>query len=126
MTPTSEPKQISLVEKMKPYVQQWHIDMEKSEQKQHLIDIMKDDEELGMHEETVEEAAQSYAKTVSENHTSHMLGFLNGAKWAQERSYSEKELLNILQHRDAHMNNYHKLYGGFQTPKEWLEKFKKK
>ena len=37
-------------------------------------------------ETTLEEAGVAYAKTVNENHTSHMLGFHNGAKWQQERS----------------------------------------
>ena len=36
-------------------------------------------------ETTLEEAGVAYAKTVNQNHTSHMLGFSNGAKWEQER-----------------------------------------
>ena len=44
-------------------------------------------------QETLEEAGVAYAKTVNENHTSHMLGFHNGAKWQQERSYSEEEMI---------------------------------
>ena len=35
--------------------------------------------------ETLEEAGVAYAKTVNQNHTSHMLGFYNGAKWQQEQ-----------------------------------------
>lgn len=104
------------------------IKQERLSTKLHIGEVVDESypESFRKQQETVEEAAQSYAKIVNQNHTSHMLGFLNGAKWAQEKSYSEKELLNILQHRDAHMNNYHKLWSGFQTPKEWLEHFKNK
>jgi len=45
--------------------------------------------------ETVEEAGVSYSKTVQENHTSHMLGFINGAKWEKEQDknkYSEEDM----------------------------------
>jgi hypothetical protein len=46
-------------------------------------------------QETIEEAGVAYAKTVNENHTSHMLGFYNGAKWQQERMYSEEDMINF-------------------------------
>jgi len=46
-------------------------------------------------QETLEEAGVVYAKTVNENHTSHMLGFHNGAKWQQERMYSEEDMINF-------------------------------
>jgi nickel-dependent lactate racemase len=48
-----------------------------------------------MNKETLEEAGVAYAKTVNENHTSHMLGFHNGAKWQRNQEpnkYSEEEL----------------------------------
>ena len=45
--------------------------------------------------ETLEEAGVAYAKTVNQNHTSHMLGFHNGSKWQQERSYNEDDI-NIM------------------------------
>jgi hypothetical protein len=48
-----------------------------------------------MNKETLEEAGVAYAKTVNENHTSHMLGFHNGAKWHQEQNkdiYSEADM----------------------------------
>jgi hypothetical protein len=94
----------------------------KNGQKQHLIDIMKDDEELGMYEEeTAEEAAQSYAKTVSQNHTSHMLGFLNGAKWAQENRYSEEEVLRIITSFKDYLS-----FGDEVDEIKWFEQFKNK
>lgn len=46
-------------------------------------------------QETLEEAGVAYAKTVNENHTSHMLGFHNGAKWQREQDknkYGEEQL----------------------------------
>jgi hypothetical protein len=46
-------------------------------------------------QETIEEAGVAYAKTVNENHTSHMLGFHNGAKWQREQDknkYGEEQL----------------------------------
>jgi hypothetical protein len=46
-------------------------------------------------QETIEEAGVAYSKTVNENHTSHMLGFYNGAKWQQEKMYSEEEMINF-------------------------------
>jgi hypothetical protein len=46
-------------------------------------------------QETLEEAGVAYSKTVNENHTSHMLGFYNGAKWQQEKMYSEEEMINF-------------------------------
>ena len=40
-------------------------------------------------ETTLEEAGVAYAKTVKENHTSHMLGFHNGAKWQEQQTIEE-------------------------------------
>ena len=74
-----------------------------------------------LRQETIEEIAEKYSKNKLSK-----LGFINGYKLAQERGYSVEEVLIILQHRDYHMNNYDKLHGGFQTPKEWFEQFKKK
>ena len=88
---------------------------------QNLIDIMEADDELRPKQETLEQIAEKYSKNKLSK-----LGFINGYKLAQERSYSVEEVLIILQHRDYHMNNYDKLHGGFQTPKEWFEQFKKK
>jgi len=65
-------KQESLVERMIPLQLKYNLDK--------------------MKQETLEEAGVAYAKTVNENHTSHMLGFHNGAKWQQERSYSEEDM----------------------------------
>jgi len=73
-------------------------------------------------QETFEEAGVAYAKTVKQNHTSHMLGFLNGAKWQSERMYSEEEALRML--------DLFRVYFMLDIKKEdvvkWFEQFKKK
>lgn len=71
-------------------------------------------------QETIEEAGVAYAKTVNENHTSHMLGFYNGAKWQQERMYSEEDLLSAF---EAGMMFIGEDKGSF---KEWFKQFKNK
>jgi hypothetical protein len=83
-----------------------------------------------MEQETLEEAGVAYAKTVNQNHTSHMLGFYNGAKWQQERMYSEEDMKFAYEQgvRLALISQstlaLHK--GEFPTPKEWFEQFKNK
>jgi hypothetical protein len=67
----------------------------KEQQKQHLIDMMKADEELGLYDETLEEAAKKYSNGLIEPmvKTIHYVAFKDGAKWQQERMYSEKDML---------------------------------
>jgi len=67
-------------------------------------------------QETLEEAAQNYAVTKT-NRTSHLIGFREGAKWQQERSYSEEEVIEILLNFRAENPRY---------IEEFLEQFKKK
>lgn len=76
--------------------------MDKEQQKQHLIDMMKADEELGLYEETLEEAAKYYAHNYFEMHDTNNYkalkqGFEAGAKWQAERMYSEEEVLKFTQ-----------------------------
>jgi len=56
-----------------------------AEQKQHLIDMMKSDEELGLYDEskqgTLKDAAERYWTKQPYNEDA----FINGAKWQQER-----------------------------------------
>ena len=68
-----------------------------------------------MNKETIEEAGVTYSKTVNENHTSHMLGFHNGAKWQQERMY---EIMDL--YADDVMG------GCILRAKEWFEQYKNK
>ena len=47
--------------------------------------------------ETLEEAAEKYAKQFDyAEDSSPQIDFIEGAKWQQERSYSEKEVLKLL------------------------------
>jgi hypothetical protein len=129
----------------------------KEEQKQHLVDMMKSDEELGLYEEpktkcycghttycdcgpeqdfkdielpqqerpeTLEEVAERFygeEEVVNDYDISGYLqsAFLTGAKWQQERSYSEEDI------REAFLAGVEKeSYKGLNFD-DWFEKFKK-
>jgi hypothetical protein len=65
-------------------------------------------------QETLEEAGIAYAKTVNENHTSHMLGFYNGAKWQQEQDknkYSEEDMINFAEFVATYTDKNRNVYG---------------
>ena len=82
----------------------------KEEQKQHLIDMMKGDEELGLYvqverykQEAIKEDLMEFAKRESNNDDKHsdiklgyqdgiFYGILEGAKWQQDRMYSEEDM----------------------------------
>jgi hypothetical protein len=77
-----------------------YIIIPKEEQKQHLIDIMRGDEELGLYEEpkqeTLEEAAAKYVETKWEPaQEENRESFIDGAKWQAKRSYSEEEVIEF-------------------------------
>jgi hypothetical protein len=69
----------------------------KEEQKQPLIDIMRGDEELGIYEEpkqeTLEEASLQYRLSTNNKMGIEQMAFESGAKWQQERMYSEEEVI---------------------------------
>ena len=79
-----------------------------------------------MKQETLEEAAEKFRSenpgtTQGGNNTKILNAFKNGAKWQQERSYSEQDVHNII-------SNYAAFIGsGMKIPYiEWFEQFKKK
>ena len=87
--------------------------MKKEEQKQHLIDIMKDDEELELYEEAAE---NKYG--LSDQYWKDRIGFVHGAKWQSERMYSEEDM------EEAFENG---LKRSFDSDFDrWFEQFKKK
>jgi len=97
-------------------------------QKQKIIDIMKADEELGLYEEpkqeTLEEDAERYIQEniapYSENKYMYKKCFIDGAKWQQERSYSEEDMI------EAFLAGVEKeSYRGLNFD-DWFEQFKKK
>jgi hypothetical protein len=112
--------------------------MKKEEQKQHLIDMMRYDENLGLYKEekqetTLEEAAERYAHNYfnmheTNNYKALKQGYEAGAKEMAERMYSESDkimkFLNTekeLKLSDAKTIERIKWY--FET---YFEQFKKK
>ena len=86
-----------------------------------------------MKQETTEEAAENYVKdkwepTREENKES----FIEGAKWQQERSYSEEEVLELLKEvRKGSMvtssiNNRTYWEFDIKSEKKWFNQFKNK
>ena len=80
--------------------------------------------------ETLEEAAEKY----DENNTNDEYGksyraFIEGAKWQQERSYSEEDLISLLEFNYKKETNQlgtlRKDYSQ-KIVKEWFEQFKRK
>ena len=77
--------------------------------------------------ETLEEATKKYANKNGDIPTTELedaifkQGFIDGAKWQQERSYSEEEVLDILYKHTEDL-----LAGKKLTLEEWFEQFKKK
>jgi hypothetical protein len=136
-------------------VWKYKIIIPKEEQKQHLIDMMKDDEELGLYEEpkqencctpigqikryidckgcskkpkqeTLEEVLLKKAEADNRiDLNAYANGLDDGAKWQQERMYSEEDVLEILHN---YRNNF-ELYRNIQVLPtmffEWFEQFKK-
>ena len=99
----------------------------KEQQKQHLIDIMQKDEELGLYDEPKQETLEEFAKQEAikfyENGGSFTNLIILGAKWQQERSYSEEDVKN------AFLDGWQLRDGDLPFPKakkEWFEQFKNK
>jgi len=86
-------------------------------------------------QETLEEAAEKYENSFKESDGTESVDFIEGAKWQAERSYSEEEVLEILQkwsmyQVDIELNklNTKELSDVFRKTlsyKEWFEQFKK-
>jgi len=87
-----------------------------------------------MKQETLEEAAEKYAKQFDyAEDSSPQLDFIEGAKWQQERSYSEEEVLYLLQkalrHQDdGEIGSLVTAQGKIRTANfySWFEQSKKK
>jgi hypothetical protein len=75
-----------------------------------------------MKQETLEEAAENGWLNDNSMSSEHKEGFENGfkqgAKWQQERSYSEEDMMDY--------SNYRLLIKKALSPKEWFEQFKNK
>jgi hypothetical protein len=70
-------------------------------------------------QETLEEAAEKSAiEQFEAGNSAYILGFIEGAKWQQERSYSEKEVLEILFELSCNSDT------DKEEVEEWFEQFK--
>ena len=83
--------------------------------------MMQDDEKLGLYEETLEEAIErtkeEYPVWLDEE------AFRLGAKWQQERMYSEEDMVNFAYH---YMNERKDFGARALTPELLIKQFKKK
>ena len=80
-----------------------------------------------MKKETIEEAAGRYVKHFAPSvKSAREIGFIDGANYQAERSYSEEEILAILHN----YRNHFELYRNLQVLPDmffgWFEQFKKK
>ena len=76
--------------------------------------------------ETLEEAAEKFRSNnpgtmQGGNNTKILNAFKNGAKWQQERSYSEEEVWKLVNKLNETLN-----IGSDLTLEKWFEQFKKK
>jgi hypothetical protein len=79
-----------------------------------------------MKQETPEEAAERLYPMVGNEYLWHVPiqrreGFIAGAKWQQERSYSQEEVIKIL-----YSFHYDLVNSNIDTKEEWFEQFKNK
>jgi hypothetical protein len=79
-----------------------------------------------MNKETLEEAAEKYANELPEPYnyginSDKKKGFIEGAKWQQERMYSEEEVKQII---EATLIEYSDFV--LADIPQWFEQFKKK
>jgi hypothetical protein len=78
--------------------------------------------------ETLEEAAENYANKKGDIPTTELedaifkQGFIDGAKWQQEKMYSEEDVIDLL----IKMNSWLTIFEGKEDIIEWFEQFKKK
>lgn len=76
-------------------------------------------------QETLEEAAEKFAKKFGiEIDSTRYYAFINGAKWQQERMYSEEDMEDYSNYCWKLSNDNR--YKTPLSPKEWFEQFKKK
>jgi len=74
-------------------------------------------------QETLEEAAEKYIKEYDVENYISIEDFIIGAKWQKERSYSEEEVLDML--NNLRLDSYNYGMGRIEFL-EWFNKFKKK
>ena len=80
---------------------------------------------LVMKQETLEEAAKNYAEEYKGEEQDPWFDFMEGAKWQQERSYSEEEVIGYLTDRERDLRLYD-MVNNYEDTFKWFEQFKKK
>ena len=78
-----------------------------------------------MKQETLEE----FAERLCPNKQVEYDMIIEGAKWQAERSYSEEEVLEILDHHTSYLEAFIYQYidkNDMEVNEEWFEQFKKK
>jgi hypothetical protein len=68
-------------------------------------------------QETLEEAAEKYTEEHKWEEQDPWFDFMEGAKWAQERMYSEEDMTEYA---------IYIVFNNLITPKQWFEQFKNK
>ena len=85
-----------------------------------------------MKQETLEEVAEHYAENEIKDRGTYKdklicsIDFMAGAKWQQERSYSEEEVLVKLYECLGHFAYQHNIVINGNEIDKWFEQFKKK
>ena len=69
--------------------------------------------------ETLEEVAEQHRYGLP------IHNFIRGAKWQQERSYSEEEVIGFLADRERDLRLYD-MVNNYEDTFKWFEQFKKK
>ncbi len=73
-----------------------------------------------MRKETLEEAAKNYAEEYKGEEQDPWFDFMEGAKWQQQRSYSEEEVLKLI------LTSGKLPFANDEERIEWFERNKKK
>jgi hypothetical protein len=76
-----------------------------------------------MKQETPEEASERIYDDNLFDYEKYRDGFMVGTKWQAERSYSEEEVMNII---DSFIDNLQDYTPTFNSRREWFKQFKKK
>jgi hypothetical protein len=78
--------------------------------------------------ETLEEAAENESEYLSdwEDKDMYQRGFIAGAKWQQERSYSEQEVLELFNQHKKRFIMYRNMQILDVEFNKWFEQFKNK
>jgi len=137
-SPKDEPKDVVLGYKTSLDAQM----LDRIEPKQEEIDFYAKElmleKERAYKQETLEEAAERIAMTKDWDFESsegngyydYVEGFTEGAKWQQERMYSEEEVRNLFRNYQYDSAQFAAIMegdtDGKPTPTGWFEKFKKK